>query len=248
VKRIGAAAASAMKRLAAILVLSLTTPALGQVAPQAAGGDPHLQQIDYDSGRIVQLRGSPGFEMMVELSPDEQVQNVAVGDGAAWQVSVNKGGDRLFIKPIQPDVETNMTVVTSVRIYSFDLMSMDGPTADMPYTVQFRYPPPRVAPSDGQYVDVSAATRRMSRYKVSGDRLLWPSSVTNDGQHTYITWPRTSPIPAVYAYDQSGNEVLVNGMMGTDDVYVIDGAPQTLMFRIDRDVAYAVRINLKRKR
>jgi len=235
-------------QLSILLCLLVAAPASAQVQPQPAGGDPHLQAIDYDAGQIVQLRGSPGFELMVELSPDEHVQNVAVGDSAAWQVSVNKEGDRLFIKPIQPDVETNMTVVTSVRVYSFDLASLPGPAPDMPYTVQFRYPAPSIAAGNGGYVDVSAATRRMSRYKVSGDRLLWPSSVTNDGQHTYISWPRTSPIPAVYADDQSGNEMLVNGMMGTDDVYVIDGAPQKLTFRIDREVAYAVRINPKRNR
>lgn len=235
-------------RLATLLWLFVGAPALAQVQPQASGGDPHLQQIDYDAGQIVQLRGAPGYELMVELSPDEQVQNVAVGDAAAWQVSVNKEADRLFIKPIQPDVATNMTVVTSVRIYSFDLMSMDGLTADMPYTVQFRYPAPKVRRADDGYIDVSAATRRLSRYKVTGDRLLWPSSVTNDGQHTYISWPRTAPIPAVYALDALGNESLVNGMMGPDDVYVIDGAPQELTFRIDHNVAHAVRIYPKKKR
>ena len=235
-------------RLGGLLGLIVAAPILAQVQPQATGGDPHLQQVDYDAGEIVQLRGAPGYQLMVELSPDEQVQNVAVGDAGAWQVSVNKEADRLFIKPIQPGVATNMTIVTSVRIYSFDLMSMDGPTADMPYTVQFRYPPPKPALADGQYVDVSAVTRRLSRYKVTGDRLLWPSSVTNDGQHTYISWPRTAPIPAVYALDALGNESLVNGMMGPDDVYVIDGAPQELTFRIDRSVAHAVRIYPKKKR
>jgi len=235
-------------RLSTLVFLVAAAPALAQVQPQPTGGDPHLQTIDYDAGQIVQLRGAPGYEMMVELSPDEHVQNVAVGDNAAWQVSVNKDGDRLFIKPVQPDVATNMTVVTSGRVYSFDLVSLDGPTTDTPYTVQFRYPPPKVELADDGYVDVSAVVRRISRYKVTGNRLLWPSSVTNDGRRTYVSWPRTAPIPAVYADDQAGNEMLVNGMMGTDDVYVIDGVPEKLTFRIDRSVAYAVRVNPRKKR
>jgi hypothetical protein len=37
-------------------------------------------------------------------------------------------------------------------------------------------------------------------------------------------------------------------MMGTDDVYVVDGAPQKLTFRIDRSVARAARINPKKGR
>jgi type IV secretion system protein VirB9 len=72
--------------------------------------------------------------------------------------------------------------------------------------------------------------------------------VTDDGEHTFIAWPKGSPIPAIYTVDRSGNEVLVNGMMGTDDVYVVDGAPQLLTFRIDRALAYAERIDPKKGR
>jgi len=225
-------------------------PALAQVQPQPSGGDPHLQAIDYDSGEIVQLRGAPGYQMMVELSPDEQIRSVALGDSSAWQVSVNKDGDRLFLKPAQPDVSTNMTVVTSVRVYNFDLASLSGPSPGMPYTVQFRYPAPRARTNDagGGYVDVGTATRRISRYKVDGDRQLWPAEITNDGQHTFIDWPRSAPIPAVYAIDEHGKDALVNGMMGTDDVYVVDGVPDRLMFRIDDTVAYAVRVPPKKRR
>jgi type IV secretion system protein VirB9 len=240
-----------MKRvsLLGLLILLGAAPALAQVQPQAAGGDPHLQQIDYDARAIVQLRGSPGYQMMVELSPDEQVESVALGDPSAWQVGVNKEGDRLFLKPAQPDVSTNMTVVTSVRVYNFDLASLAGPAPDMPYTVQFRYPALRAQrENSGAYVDVASVTRRISRYKVSGDTQLRPSGMTNDGQHTYINWPRSAAIPAVYAVDAQGKDVLVNGMMGTDDVYVVDGVPDRLMFRIDDNVAYAVREPPKKRR
>jgi type IV secretion system protein VirB9 len=234
--------------IAAMASLLIAAPALAQVQPQPGTGDPHLQQIDYDAGQIVQLRGAPGYQLMVDLSPDEQVQSVALGDSSAWQVSVNRAGDRLFLKPIQANVATNMTVVTSVRVYNFDLNALPGPSPDMPYTVQFRYPVPRAEAPDTQYVDVSSPTRRLSRYKVSGDRQLWPVSITDDGQRTFISWSKTSPIPAIYAPDRLGNDALVNGMMGADDVYVVDGAPQKLTFRIDNNVAHATRINLRKSR
>ena len=233
----------------ALSMLLSAAPALAQVQPQFAGGDPHLQQVDYNAGEIVQLRGAPGYQMMVELSPDEQIQSVALGDSSAWQVSVNKEGDRLFLKPAQPGVSTNMTVVTSVRVYNFDLASLSGPAPDMPYTVQFRYPAPKArTDGGGGYVDVASATRRISRYKVGGARQLWPAGMTNDGQHTFISWPRAAAIPAVYAVDAHGKDVLVNGMMGNDDVYVVDGVPDRLTFRIDDNVAYAARIIPKKPR
>jgi type IV secretion system protein VirB9 len=231
---------------AAILVAA--APLVAQIQPQPGSGDPHLQVVDYREGQVIQLRGAPGYQLMLELSPDEQVQSVALGDSGAWQVSASKSGDRLFLKPVLANSMTNMTVVTSVRVYAFDLLATGGSSADLPYTIQFRYPAERPDASSGEYVDVSAVSRRLSRYRVSGDRLLRPAAISDDGQHTFISWPKGAPIPAVYAPDRSGNEMLLNGMMGTDDMYVVDGVPQRLIFRIDRNVASADRINPRKVR
>jgi type IV secretion system protein VirB9 len=118
----------------------------------------------------------------------------------------------------------------------------------MPYTVQFRYPAPTAFGPGNEYVDVSAAARRLSKYRMTGDRQLRPASVSDDGKHTYISWPKTAEIPAIYGIDRSGNEVLLNGMMGTDDVYVVDGVPLKLTFRIDGHIARAERIYERRGR
>ena len=231
-----------IRRLTILLSMLAAAPAVAQIVPQPGGGDPHLQTVNYDAGQIVQLRGAAGYQLMVELSPDEQVQSVALGDSAAWGVSINKAGDRLFIKPLQALGSTNMTVVTSVRTYNFELVPLPSPQGDMPYTVQFQYPPARQQDADSQFVDVSAASRRLSKYRISGARAIRPLSVSDDGQRTYISWPKGASIPAVYGLDGSGREVLINGMMGTDDVYVVDGAPQRLSFRINDTVARAERI------
>jgi len=229
-----------------LLALILSSAAVAQVQPVPGDGDPHLQTVEYSAGQIVQLRGAPGFQLMVELSPDEAVQSVALGDSAAWQVSINKAGDRLFLKPAQGEITTNMTVVTSVRVYNFDLYAQSSPSGDMPYIVQFRYPAAQQQTEDAHSGAASEASRLTTAYRISGDRLLRPASIFSDGQRTYISWPKEAPIPAVYAPDSLGNEVLLNGMMGADDVYVVDGTPQRLTFRIDRSVARAERIR-KRK-
>lgn len=231
---------SAILSIALILTAS---PAAAQISPRPGLGDPHFQQVDYHDGEITQVRAAPGFELMVELSPDEQIKNVAVGDPRAWSVSASRDGNRLFLRPLEAGSSTNMTVVTSVRTYAFDLFALGAPSSDMPYTIQFHYPGKSDAGNDGGYVDVAAIKRRLSRYRISGDRLLRPSSVSNDGEHTYISWPKDAPIPAVYTRDSTGNERLLNGKMGVDDIYVVDGAPQRLIFRIDRSVATADRIS-----
>jgi type IV secretion system protein VirB9 len=236
-----------MRRLLLASALLAAAPAQGQIRPQPGAGDPHLQSVAYDSGRIVELEGAPGYQLTVVLSPDEQVQNVAVGDGAAWQVSVNHAGDHLFIKPIAP-VPTNMTVITTVRVYNFNLVPVEAPMPDTPYTVRFTYPQIAAAAPDGaRYVDVSPLRRAQSRYRMSGDRTLRPDSVSNDGTHTYIGWSADKPIPAVYAVSPTGQEMLTNGGM-RDDFYVVDGVPANLVFWIDARTAEAVRLPPKRKR
>lgn len=216
--------------------------------PGIGFGDPRLQTVDYEPDRIVQLQGAPGYQLTVALAPDEQVQNVAVGDSGAWQVSVNRAGDHLFIKPTQSDVATNMTVITTVRVYNFELFPLPGPTPDMPFNVRFRFPPPAADAADaGEFVNVTDARRRASRYRISGDRLLRPDSVSDDGLHTYIRWFVDRPIPAVFEIDANGDERLVNGgMRGAE--FVVDGVPGRLRFRIDRRTADARRLPPRKKR
>jgi type IV secretion system protein VirB9 len=236
-----------MRLICIVAALASATAAGAQVRPQGGPDSPHLQSVDFHDGEVVELFGAPGFEMTLELSPDEHVQNVAIGDSNAWSVNVSHSGDRLFLKPTQPDVATNMTVITSVRVYNFDLHSLSQPASDMPYTVSFNYPDEPQVKSGNAYVDISAALRSVSRYKVSGDKWLRPDKISNDGKHTYISWSEAKPIPAVFAVDEAGRESVANGQM-RDDVYVVDSVPGQLTFRIDRRVAHAVRLNPRKRR
>lgn len=231
-----------------LLPLAAMSPANAQQWAMPVTGSGNAQVIDYQAGQAVPLRAALGYQLMVELAPDEHVKNIAVGDSSGWQVNVDKDGNRFFLKALRADQRTNLTVVTSIRNYSFELEALAEPAAGMPYTVAFHYSTPRATSSDPQYVDVSAATRRLTRYRISGDRELRPESVSDDGRRTFITWPVSAPIPAIYAPDRSGKEVLVNGTMGTDDVYVVDGVPQLLVFRIDGSSARAQRVFPPRSR
>jgi type IV secretion system protein VirB9 len=235
-------------RVTGVLALLVAAPANAQFARTMPDSSQHVETIDYSEGEVVPVRAAVGYQLMVELAADEQVKNIAIGDSGPWQINVGKEGDRLFLKPIRPAERTNMTVVTSVRTYHFDLESLAELAADTPYTIVFRYAAPRSSPDDSEYVDVSAATRRLTKYRISGDPALRPEAVSDDGRHTYVAWPRDASIPAIYSIDAYGKETLVNGMMGTDDVYVVDGVPRVLMFRIDRASARAERIFPQRSR
>lgn len=217
----------------------LSVPAAAQVRPQAEpGGDARIQSVPYVPNQVVLLEGSPGYQVTLELSPDERAENVAIGDSSSWQVTANRRGDLLFIKALIGGVSTNMTVITNVRTYNFELVPVSS-TA-MAYSVRFHYPPPPA--TEEELADPATE----GRYRLGGARALRPSEISDDGVHTYIRWPRDRALPAVYAVSDSGQETLVNGMMRADDLFVIDSISRKLVFRIDGDVATATRQRNKR--
>jgi type IV secretion system protein VirB9 len=227
----------------AILAALLAAPLAAQAQPQPGGGDPRIQTIAYQADRVVQLQAAPGYLVTVEFGSDELIENIAVGDSAAWQVTPNRRGDYLFVKAVQGGVSTNMTVVTTARTYFFELVPMFGPTPDMAYNLRFTYP----GAQSESVADEAPTAELAGRYKLSGTRSLRPSRISDDGRHTYIEWPRDRTLPAVYAIDPEGRESLVNGVM-RDDLFVIDAVASRLVFRIDDNIAQAVRVLPKKKK
>jgi type IV secretion system protein VirB9 len=221
-----------------LLALLLPAGAMAQVRPTPGPGDPRIQTVVYDANQVVQLQVASGYQLAVEFAPDERIENVAVGDSGAWQVTPNKRGDHLFIKALQQGVSTNLTVVTDARSYVFELQPMFGPLPDMAYTVRFTYPTPVAA------VVATAPAPTPGRYKLGGTRALRPSQIDDDGVHTYIVFPADKPLPAIFAIDAKGQEMLVDGAM-RDGTYVIDDVKPKLLFRLDSEVASATRVRAK---
>jgi type IV secretion system protein VirB9 len=226
-------------RHALFLALLLPIAAEAQIRPQPGPGDPRIQSVEYSPDQVVTIEATPGYQVTIELAPDERVENVAVGDSGAWQVTANRRGNRLFVKPVQPGVTTNMMVVTDARRYNFELAPSFG--GSMAWSVRFNYPDPRPA-----MVDPAAPEQTTEgRYRLRGAQALRPSGIHDDGVHTYIDWPEDRSLPAIYAIDDRGKETLVNGMM-RDGRMVIDSVQQKLVFRIDNRSATALRIEEKR--
>lgn len=221
-------------RIAFAILLTLAgAGARAQVRPQPGYGDARMQTVDYRRDQVVQIEGAPGYQVLIALAPDEQVQNVAIGDSGAWQVVASQSGNMLFVRPTQDGVSTNMTVITSARFYAFDLVPAHGTP---PYEIRFRYP---AEPGDAS-IAMSAAGEAVGLYRLSGTRPLWPVRMHDDGVKTYIDWPHDVALPAVFIIDDHGRERLANGNM-RDGFYVIDSVHEQLLFRIDRKTARATR-------
>ncbi len=226
-----------MRSLLPLLLLGATVPALAQIDPRPGGSDPRIQVIDYQDDQVFRVQAAPGYQVTLQLGPDERIENVAVGDAGAWQVAANARGDLLFVKPLREGVTTNLTVATDIRLYTFELAPLYDGAPNMAYRIRFNYP----AEADERQEPEQVAALGDGRYRLSGARALRPAAISDDGMRTYIEWPEDAALPAVFTIDAQGREALVNGNM-RGRLYVIDSVPGRLLFRIDRGVARAVRI------
>ncbi len=220
--------------LCGALMLGVTSGGLAQADPPAErSGDPRIRTLLYDPEQVFEVQVASGFALTLALAPDERVENVIVGNSAAWQVTPSRRGDHLSVKPVQDGVETNMTVITDARRYSFLLRPASDPAAAA-FDIRFRY---AGVPRD---VETIVAATPPAFYKVSGDRLLRPGAMGDDGERTTIRWPDGVALPAIYTVDERGRESIVNGRM-VDGDYVVPGVAARFRFRRDGRQATATR-------
>lgn len=224
-----------------ILLLVMAVPLSAQVRPIPGKGDPRLQTIEYNTDQIVQLAVASGFQMMVRFAAGERIETIAVGDSSGWQVTTNKRSDYLFIKMLGDARVTNMTVVTDARIYMFELIPSTPYGEGQAFSLSFTYP------EDEMAAKAPAQAVASYRYRISGARALRPSLVMQDGPNIIIEWADGVALPAIFRIEEDGNETLVNSEI-KEGRFMIAGLPKTLLFRLDKQVAKAMRVKAKAKR
>ncbi len=235
----------------AVLLAAL---ALALAAPAAA--DNRLQTFVYDANTVVRVDGKVKVQTTIKFAPDEVIENVAIGDSAAWQVQPNKAQTILFVKPLEPAARTNMTVVTDKRTYLFDLVS--SPKTSALYVLQFRYPELEKKAEEARLAAIAeaealaakaAAAPEMTAAGIPADptklNFAWASAGTpdllpmrafDDGAAVFLTWPQGVSVPAILVSNEAGEEGPVNYTVRGDTV-VVDGVPPQLILRSGRDTA-----------
>ena len=149
-----------------------------------------------------------GFQLAVEFDPLERIENVAIGDSLAWQVTPNRRANLLFLKPMSKRPPTNMTVVTNLRRYNFEL-SVRPRSARAPFTVRFLYPAPVFAFVTPPPPPPPPEERNKS-YSWQGSTRTLPIRMFDDGAATYFAFKAGEDLPAIYAIDADGQEAVVN--------------------------------------
>jgi type IV secretion system protein VirB9 len=204
----------------------LGSVARAQSVADNVAGDLRFRRVDYEAGGIVQLPTSPGTVQTVLFEQGEIIRSVILSNPRAYTVVVAEKGDNLTLRPNGPSAIAMMSVRTDARSYEIELTAGSG--SDAPSVVRFFY---NAVPANQGNVDVAAMARRRP-YHLSGSVALRPTSISDDGLKTYISWKPDQPLPAVFAISASGKEEMVDGYV-RGGVFTIDRILEKLVFRMD---------------
>lgn len=103
--------------------------------------DSRIKTYVYNPSEVYLLVLHHGFQSHIEFAQGETVETISLGDAYAWKITPL--GHRLFIRPLEKNMRTNMTIITNRRAYQFDIVSKDleeGEEADLVYQIKFYYP------------------------------------------------------------------------------------------------------------
>lgn len=129
-----------MRSFATIALLLSALPALAFAQPIVT--DSRIKTLVFNENEVFNITTHYGYQANIEFGNKEEIETVSVGDRVAWQIV--PAGRRLFIRAMEENAHTNMTIVTNRRAYQFDLRSSASDAVygseELTYVVRFFYP------------------------------------------------------------------------------------------------------------
>lgn len=192
-------------------------PASALQEARAIATDSRIRSVRYSPNEVYQFIGHYGYASAIIFSDDEKVLTVSIGDSVAWQV--NPAGNRIFLKPVDQNALTNMTVLTDKHSYLFELHAeetKDIRDKNMVFEMRFVYPQ---SDSDSLAVNQMEALPDLERdgakmnfrYTIRGSTVIEPIRIFDDGEFTYFEFrDKNAEIPAFFRVDSANNEELIN--------------------------------------
>ncbi|MDX2095424.1 MAG: P-type conjugative transfer protein VirB9 [Alphaproteobacteria bacterium] len=203
--------------LLALLAVVAAAPAYALQSPRPIATDSRIRTVRYSQNEVYQFIGHYGFQSAIEFEADEKIQTVSVGDSVAWLI--NPSGNRLFLKPIEQNALTNMTVITDKRSYLFELHAeetKDIRAKEMVFSYRFIYPQSDASAVDysqtEELPDIEKNPQKFNfNYSIRGSNVIEPVRIFDDGEFTYFEFKdKNAEVPAFFRVDSTGNDELIN--------------------------------------
>lgn len=184
--------------------------------------DSRVHTIMYQPDAVFKFTGHYGFQSVIEFGEGEEITTISMGDATGWMM--NPLGNRLFIKPVEQDATTNMTLITNRRTYLFELHAREALTIadeDMVFVMRFIYPGQDDTSVISQFTDAVPINDAIENpndynfaYTISGPEALSPLRIFDDGEFTYFEFKDVNAdLPAFFAVEPDGSEAIINYRM-----------------------------------
>lgn len=229
--QLAAVAPQLMTMVALLALASAPSFALARQLPVPGIADPRVAVVDYTPDDVVLITVTLGYAVTLDFGSEEKIETASVGDGLNWQITPNRQANLLFVKAMAAPATTNMTVVTSLRVYHFELQAQHRFSAGsrshrhhggpLLFAVRFTHPAPAVVTAEPGTANLQPLppAEKNAAYSYDGARAALPVKVFDDGVSTYFKFADTTEIPAIVAIDRDGKETLVN--IANRDGYVV---------------------------
>lgn len=208
-----------MKKFLLLLIL-LSNSALAAQFPHYLGSEKKFRSYIYNPNDVYRYLGHYTYQGFIEFEEDETVGTISMGNPSLWLFETL--GNRLFLKPVGEDnSETNMTIITSKRVYHFELMAKEAigiNDKDLIFVAKFVYPDEKdknlvefakIPKSDEP--DMHDLSIYNFDYKYTGAPEIAPIKVFDNGEFTYFQFSKkNAEIPAIFSVDSEGFESLIN--------------------------------------
>ena len=200
-----------------------------RVQPERTGFINAIQVFPYTEGALYQVYAKPGQVTDIALQEGEQLVGpgpVASGDTVRWMIGDTMSGSgplarvHILVKPVRPDIATNLVINTDRRTYHLELRA--NPSVYMA-SVSWTYPQDelialRRARAEAIGAAPVAAGMDLStlnfRYAIDGDRPDWrPLRAFDDGIRVFVEFPESvaqGEMPPLFVIGPKGEAELVN--------------------------------------
>ncbi len=206
-----------------------------KLEPSRAGFINSIQVYPYTKGALYQLYAAVNQVTDITLEASEKLTSVSAGDTVRWVVGDTTSGEgkdaqvHILVKPIAPDITTNLVIATDRRTYHLELHATDKTYMA---SVSWTYPAASLVALKGQTDTAVVSSVEPGpkaedirfRYRLEGEAPWKPTGVFDDGAKVYIQFPsglKQGEAPPLFVIDNSGKPSLVNyRVKGT--TYIVD--------------------------
>lgn len=213
--------------------------------------DARVKFFAYNADVVYTLPITVGMHTHIQLGADEVlIEKPKLGETVQWRVAGNE--HNLYIKALQPNVVTSLTLVTDKRVYQFELVSTTL-AAKRVQKAYFNYPDDEEqlelslqrqintvkkesARLDGIKVGGAIDPSRLNfDYVVTGSAPFKPSAIYDDGKFTYFRLPATQDLPAIFMLEEGSRNKLtpINYAVKGDQI-VIERMASTFVMKLGK--------------